>query len=79
MMPTPTMNPPECFSEPAAFCPFCGRGVGGDAVVARALPRLEGPGEEVTRWRLGERSEVETVLAALTARGPATPVHINEF
>lgn len=65
-------------TEPLAFCPFCGRRAAARGAAGR--PWFADEPEEVTRWRLGETQEVETVVAALAAaRGAAEGVHVTDF
>ena len=65
----------SAFGAQVVFCPFCGHGVGGEA--ARHASTAE-TNEEVTRWRLGETEEIETVVAALVARRAAAQIHLSE-
>jgi hypothetical protein len=68
----------SAFTERLSFCPFCGRGVGGSERAPSAGASAE-PEDEVTRWQLGETQEVETVLAALAARGAGHAIHVSDF
>jgi hypothetical protein len=65
----------SAFGERVAFCPFCGQEVAGDSAGGRTSPSDEAA-EEVTRWRLMETQEIETVLAA---RAATVQIHVSEF
>lgn len=67
----------SAFTEPLAFCPFCGSAVGEGR--AGGAGGAAGPEEEITRWRLGETQEIETVVAALAARGAGAAIHLSDF